>query len=74
MSGRAGAPGARTFDTYLGCWDDGLLVRQGDGKPPKIEQWVDNKVVRSVGNTSRGEQEFRIRASADNYTPWGCAK
>ncbi|MBK8321285.1 MAG: aspartate aminotransferase family protein [Betaproteobacteria bacterium] len=25
---RAGAPGARTFDTYLGCWDDGLLVRQ----------------------------------------------
>ena len=25
---RAGAPGARTFDTYLGCWEDGLLVRQ----------------------------------------------
>jgi beta-alanine--pyruvate transaminase len=25
---RAGAPGARTFDTYLGCWDKGVLVRQ----------------------------------------------
>jgi len=25
---RAGAPGARTFDTYLGCWEKGLLVRQ----------------------------------------------
>jgi beta-alanine--pyruvate transaminase len=25
---RAGAPGARTFDTYLGCWEDGVLVRQ----------------------------------------------
>jgi beta-alanine--pyruvate transaminase len=25
---RPGAPGARTFDTYLGCWEDGLLVRQ----------------------------------------------
>ena len=25
---RAGAPGARTFDTYLGCWDEGVLVRQ----------------------------------------------
>jgi beta-alanine--pyruvate transaminase len=25
---RAGAPGARTYDTYLGCWEDGVLVRQ----------------------------------------------
>ncbi len=25
---RAGAPGARTFDTYLGCWEEGVLVRQ----------------------------------------------
>jgi beta-alanine--pyruvate transaminase len=25
---RAGAPGTRTFDTYLGCWEKGLLVRQ----------------------------------------------
>ncbi len=25
---RAGAPGARTFEAYLGCWEKGLLVRQ----------------------------------------------
>ncbi len=25
---RAGAPGARTFDAYRGCWDKGVLVRQ----------------------------------------------
>jgi len=25
---RPGAPGARTYDTYLGCWQKGLLVRQ----------------------------------------------
>jgi beta-alanine--pyruvate transaminase len=25
---RPGAPGARTFDAYLGCWDEGVLVRQ----------------------------------------------
>ena len=25
---RAGAPGARTFETYIGCWEKGLLVRQ----------------------------------------------
>ena len=24
----AGAPGARTFDTYLRCWEKGVLVRQ----------------------------------------------
>ncbi len=25
---RPGAPGARTFDAYLGCWEKGVLVRQ----------------------------------------------
>ena len=25
---RPGAPGARTFDAYLGCWEEGVLVRQ----------------------------------------------
>jgi beta-alanine--pyruvate transaminase len=25
---RAGAPGTRTYDTYVGCWEKGLLVRQ----------------------------------------------
>ncbi|MBL0143530.1 MAG: aspartate aminotransferase family protein [Betaproteobacteria bacterium] len=28
LESRAGAPGARAFDTYLGCWEKGLLVRQ----------------------------------------------
>lgn len=46
----------------------------GAGEPYWIEQWVDNKVVRSVGNTSRGEPEFRIRANVDNYTPWSCPR
>lgn len=55
---------------------DGLpvdLVRYGGaGEPYWIEQWIDGKVARSVGNTSRGEAEFRIRAGADNFTPWQC--
>ena len=46
----------------------------GAGEPYWIEQWIDNKVARSVGNTDTGQAEFRIRPSADNYTPWGCAK
>ena len=28
LESRPGAPGARTFDAYLGCWEDGVLVRQ----------------------------------------------
>ncbi len=44
----------------------------GAGEPYWIEQWVDNKVANAVGNTDQGQAEFRIRASADNYTPWGC--
>lgn len=46
----------------------------GVGEPYWIEQWIDNKVVNAVGNTDTGQAEFRIRPSADNYTPWGCAK
>jgi len=46
----------------------------GAGEPYWIEQWVDNKVVNAVGNTDVGQAEFRIRPSADNYTPWGCSK
>ncbi|MBX3052146.1 MAG: hypothetical protein KF753_11760 [Caldilineaceae bacterium] len=57
---------------------DGLPVDiaiYGDaGEPYWIEQWIDGKVARSVGNTDQGDAEFRIRPSADNYTPWGCAK
>ena len=57
---------------------DGLPVDTarfgGAGEPYWIEQWIDNKVIRSVGNTDQGDAEFRIRPSADNHTPWGCAK
>ncbi len=57
---------------------DGLPVDTnrfgGAGEPYWIEQWIDNKVARSVGNTDQGDAEFRIRPFADNYTPWGCTK
>jgi len=46
----------------------------GAGEPYWIEQWIDGKVARSVGNTDQGDAEFRIRPNADNYTPWGCGK
>ena len=46
----------------------------GAGEPYWIEQWIDGQVARSVGNTDQGDAEFRIRPSADNYTPWGCGK
>ena len=39
----------------------------------KVEQWVDSRVVRSTGDFQRGEPEFRVRAFADNATPWGCS-
>lgn len=45
----------------------------GAGEPYKVEQWVDNRVVQSTGDFQRGEPEFRVRAFADNYTPWRCA-
>jgi hypothetical protein len=45
----------------------------GAGEPYKVEQWVDSRVVRSTGDFQRGEPEFRVRAFADNYTPWQCA-
>ncbi len=55
---------------------DGLAVdtdRFGeDGEPYRVEQWVNNRVVNSVGNTQRGEPEFRVRPFTDNRTPWSC--
>jgi len=45
----------------------------GAGEPYKVEQWVDSRVVQSTGDFQRGEPEFRVRAFADNYTPWRCA-
>lgn len=44
----------------------------GAGEPYKVEQWVDSRVVQSTGDFQRGEPEFRVRAFADNYTPWQC--
>ncbi len=56
---------------------DGLPVdrgRFGDvGEPYKIEQWVDGQIRQSTGDFQNGQPEFRVRAFADNYTPWGCA-
>lgn len=56
---------------------DGLPVDPyrygGQGQPYWIEQWVNNVMVKSTGNTDRGEAEFRIYPAQDNYTPWGCA-
>lgn len=55
---------------------DGLPVdtdRFGDrGEPYKVEMWVNSRVVTSTGNFQRGEPEFRVRAFADNFTPWQC--
>ena len=42
------------------------------GNPYRIELWVNGTLTRSVGNTSAGQPEFRIRPDADNYTPWQC--
>jgi hypothetical protein len=53
---------------------DGLPVDYGrygqQGHPYRVEQWVDGRLTRSVGDILRGQAEFRIRANADNYTPW----
>ena len=56
---------------------DGLPVdpyRYGEqGQPYWIEQWINSVMVKSTGNTDRGEAEFRIYPARDNYTPWQCA-
>ena len=44
----------------------------GAGEPYKVEQWVDSRIVQSTGDFQRGEAEFRVRAFADNSTPWSC--
>lgn len=66
--------GSTSANGYLKI--DGLAVdvaRFGSrGEPYRVEQWINGKVARSVGNTSAGEPEFRVRAAADNFTPWQC--
>jgi hypothetical protein len=44
----------------------------GAGHPYRVEVWVNGARIYSVGNTAAGEASFRVRADADNYTPWGC--
>jgi hypothetical protein len=55
---------------------DGFTVdaaRYGSaGHPYRVEVWTNGARVHSVGNTGAGEGSFRVRAWADNYTPWGC--
>lgn len=55
---------------------DGLPVDQnrfgGQGEPYKVEQWIDGQVRQSTGDFQNGQPEFRVRAFADNFTPWGC--
>ncbi len=57
---------------------DGLPVdvgRFGDkGEPYRIEQVIDSKVVRSVGNYQAGEPTFLLLPERDNSTPWGCGR
>ena len=56
---------------------DGLPVDEnrfgGAGEPYKVEQWIDGKVARATGDFQRGEPIFRVRAFADNVTPWSCS-
>jgi len=56
---------------------DGLPVDEnrfgGAGEPYKVEQWMDGKIARSTGDFQRGEPIFRVRAFADNVTPWRCS-
>jgi hypothetical protein len=66
--------GTTNRDGYLKI--DGLPVdtaRFGNsGEPYRVEQVVNGRVVRSTGNFQAGEAEFRVRAFADNFTPWQC--
>lgn len=51
-----------------------IAVYGPKGEPYWIERWIDGKLADSIGNTDRGEPEFRIRPNADNYTPWSCPR
>lgn len=68
--------GFATCDTGGFLKIDGLPVDEnrygGAGHPYRVELWTDNGLVHAVGNVARGEPEFRVRAFADNQTPWPC--
>jgi hypothetical protein len=42
------------------------------GQPYRVELWANGSLIRAVGDTARGQPEFRVRPAADNHTPWGC--
>jgi len=42
------------------------------GQPYRVELWASGALIRSVGDTDRGEPEFRVYPGADSVTPWGC--
>lgn len=45
-----------------------------DGHPYWVEIWFDGVITESIGNTSRGEVEWRVFPGIDNFTPWQCAR
>lgn len=55
---------------------DGMLVDEARygaaGHPYRVELWAAGSLIRSAGDTARGEPEFRVRAGVENPTPWGC--
>jgi len=55
---------------------DGLPVDiyryAAEGHPYRVELWADGSLICSVGNTDRGEPDFRVWPGTDSYTPWGC--
>lgn len=55
---------------------DGLIVdteRYGEqGHPYRVELHVDGSLACAVGDTARGQPEFRVQPGQDNQTPWGC--
>jgi hypothetical protein len=44
----------------------------GAGNPYRVELWANGSLIRAVGDTAAGQQEFRVYPYTDNYTPWGC--
>jgi len=53
---------------------DGFPVDMGQyaatGHPYRVELWADGALIRSVGDTARGEPAFRVWPGRDNLTPW----
>ncbi|NPV06845.1 MAG: hypothetical protein HPY83_02640 [Anaerolineae bacterium] len=64
--GRIDANGFLKLDGFpVDMWRYG-----GNGHPYKVELWAEGSLVASVGDTARGEPEFRVYPATDSYTPW----